>query len=66
MPPKASSCSPVAVTMMSASSSWPDVSRMPFGVNVSIVSVTIEACALRSARNRSPSGTKQSRWSHGS
>ena len=39
---------------------------MPFGVNVSMVSVTIEAWPLRSARNRSPSGTKQSRWSHGS
>ena len=38
---------------------------MPFGVNVSMVSVTIEAWPVRSARNRSPSGTTQNRWSHG-
>ena len=39
---------------------------MPVAVNGSMVSVTTDAWPLRSARNRSPSGTKQSRWSHGS
>ena len=39
---------------------------MPVGVKVSMVSVTTEARPWRMARKRSPSGTKQTRWSHGS
>ena len=38
---------------------------MPFGVNVSMVSVTTSARPSRIVRKRSPSGTAQSRWSHG-
>ena len=55
----------MAVTMMSASSSSPEPSRMPVSVKVSMVSVTTEASPWRIAWNRSPSGTRQSRWSHG-
>ena len=50
---------------MSASSSSPDASLRPFSVNVSIWSVTIDALPCRIASNRSPSGTRQTRWSHG-
>ena len=39
---------------------------MPSAVKVSMVSVTMSALPLRSALNRSPSGTTHSRWSHGS
>nr|CRL70231.1 hypothetical protein CPGR_00413 [Mycolicibacter nonchromogenicus] len=42
-PPSSCMFSPVAVMMMSASSSWPEFSRIPFLVNVSIVSVTTSA-----------------------
>ncbi|SIM14607.1 Uncharacterised protein [Mycobacteroides abscessus subsp. abscessus] len=38
---------------------------MPFGVKRVIRSVTMDAVPLRSARNRSESGTTHSRWSHG-
>ena len=65
MPPNGRIFSPVAVTMMSASSSSPEVSRIPVLVNVSMVSVTTDACPRRIDLNRSPFGTKQSRWSHG-
>ena len=51
---------------MSASISSPDVSRMPVSVKVSMVSVTIDAVPRRRALKRSPSGTRHSRWSHGS
>ena len=38
---------------------------MPVSVNVSMRSVTTDASPLRIALNRSPSGTRQRRWSHG-
>ncbi len=38
---------------------------MPVSVNVSMVSVTISALPSASALNRSPSGTRHSRCSHG-
>ena len=66
MPPSIWMLSPVAVTTMSAFSSRPDVSRMPVRVKVSIRSVTIEALPLDMALKMSPSGTMQTRWSHGS
>jgi len=66
IPPNGLSFSPVAVTTASASISAPEASRIPVGVRVSMVSVTTSAVPPRSARNRSPSGTRQSRWSHGS
>ncbi len=56
---------PVAVTTTSASISSPELTRMPFSVKVSIVSVTIEALPSRSAANRSPSGTIAMRCCHG-
>ena len=56
---------PVAVTTMSASISSPELTRMPFSVNVSMVSVTIEAFPSRSAANKSPSGTIAMRCCHG-
>jgi hypothetical protein len=59
------SVSPVAVTMMSAGNSLPEVNAMPSGVKRSIVSVTISASPLRMVSNRSASGTRQMRWSHG-
>lgn len=65
MPPSIWICSPVAVTMMSASSSSPEASRTPVSVKVSIWSVTTEAVPARSALKRSPSGTAHSRSSHG-
>ena len=66
MPPKASSERPVAVTTTSASSSAPDASRIPVEVKVSTWSVTTSARPSRMTWNRSPSGTRHSRWSHGS
>ena len=56
---------PVAVTMMSASSSSPDARRMPVSVKVSIWSVTTDARPDRMASNRSLLGTRHRRWSHG-
>ena len=56
---------PVAVTMRSASSSSPDSSACPVSVNVSMRSVTTDARPSLIASNRSPSGTRQRRWSHG-
>ena len=50
---------------MSASSSSPDASLMPVGVNVSIVSVTTDALPDLIASNRSLFGTRHRRWSHG-
>jgi hypothetical protein len=38
---------------------------MPVGVKRSIVSVTIDALPAEMALNRSPSGTRHRRWSHG-
>ena len=52
---------PVAVTMMSAFSSSPDFSRMPFSVKRSISSVTTEALPEAMPWNRSPSGMKAMR-----
>ena len=57
---------PVALTTMSASRCSPDSSSTPFSVNVAIRPVTIDVVPLRRVRNRSPSGTRHSRWSHGS
>ena len=65
MSPSTLRVKPVAVTMMSASSSCPDFNRMPFSVNVSISSVTIEALPELIPANRSPSGTNASRCRHG-
>ena len=65
MPPNAWRFRPVAVTMMSASSSRPDSSLIPRSVKVSIRSVTTDASPALMALNRSPSGTTHSRWSHG-
>ena len=65
MPPRPSRFSPVAVTMMSASSSVPEASLSPVSVKVSMWSVTTEALPSLSALKRSPSGTRQTRWSHG-
>ena len=53
---------PVAVTMMSASSSWPDCKRMPFSVKRSMWSVTTEALPSAMPWNMSPSGMKAKRW----
>jgi hypothetical protein len=66
MPPTANTFRPVAVTMMSAASSSPEARRRPFGVKRSMRSVTMDARPLCNALNRSPSGTKHMRWSHGS
>jgi hypothetical protein len=63
--PKADRLKPVAVTTMSAGISSPELTRIPFSVKVSIVSVTIEAFPSRSAANRSPSGTMAMRCCHG-
>ena len=52
---------PVAVIMMSASSSSPESSLIPLLVNSLIVSVTTEAFPLFMAWNMSPFGTKHSR-----
>ena len=66
MPPMSSSSSPVAVTMTSASTSSPPLEqRRRRAVNRSMRSVTTDARPSLIAANRSPSGTTQSRWSHG-
>ena len=57
--------SPVAVTMMSASTCSPEFIRTPVGVNSAIVSVTTEAYPCAGRENRSPSGTTHMRSSHG-
>ncbi len=64
-PPKATTLRPVAVTTMSAGSVAPEVRRIPSGRKRSMVSVTIEADPREMALKRSPSGTTQTRWSHG-
>ncbi len=66
IPPNATSRRPVAVTMMSASSERPEDNDTPDDVNREIRSVTTSALPERNARNRSASGTRHSRWSHGS
>ena len=53
MPPSIRILSPVAVMMMSASSSLPDLSGSPVSVKVSISSVSIEALPSRNACNKS-------------
>ena len=63
--PSVTICSPVAVTITSASSVAPDSSWMPVSVTVRMRSVTTDAEPLRIAANRSPSGTRHRRWSHG-
>lgn len=63
--PKADRLNPVAVTTMSAGISSPEETLMPCSVNVSMVSVTIEALPSRSAANRSPSGVMAIRCCHG-
>jgi len=63
--PLADRLKPVAVMMMSASSSLPDFSRMPFSVKRSISSVTTEALPDLMPWNRSPSGMKAMRCRHG-
>jgi len=65
MSPLAERLKPVAVMMMSASSSLPDFSRMPFSVKRSISSVTTEALPDLMPWNRSPSGMKAMRCRHG-
>lgn len=65
MPPNASSRNPVAVTTTSAGGVSPDSSRSPDDVNSAIRSVTTDARPDRIAANRSPSGTRHNRWSHG-
>jgi hypothetical protein len=57
MSPSTLRSKPVAVMMMSAVSSSPAFSRMPFSVNDSISSVTMEAFPEVIPANRSPSGT---------
>ena len=42
-PPKGNNCKPVALIIISASSSFPELNLMPFSVNVSIVSVSTYA-----------------------
>ena len=63
--PKTDRLKPVAVTTMSAGISSPELTLMPCSVNVSMVSVTIEALPSRRAANRSPSGTMAMRCCHG-
>ena len=65
MSPNTDRLNPVAVTTMSASSSSPELTRMPVSVNSSIVSVTIEAFPSRMAAKKSPSGTIAMRCCHG-
>ena len=57
--------SPVAVTMMSASICVLESSWIPVSVKRSMVSVTTSALPALIASNRSASGTRQTRWSHG-
>ena len=63
--PKTDRVKPVAVTTTSAGISSPEETRMPCSVNVSMVSVTIEAVPARRVANRSPSGTRARRCCHG-
>jgi hypothetical protein len=56
---------PVAVTMMSAPISSPELTSIPVSVNVSMVSVTIDALPERSAAKKSPSGTTPMRCCYG-
>ena len=63
--PKTDRLNPVAVTTMSAGISSPEPTLMPFSVNVSMVSVTIDAVPSRRAANKSPSGTTAMRCCHG-
>ena len=63
--PKSDRLNPVALTTMSAGISSPELTLIPRSVNVSMVSVTIEAFPSRSAANRSPSGTMAMRCCHG-
>ena len=63
--PRTDRLKPVAVTTMSAGISSPELTFIPCSVNVSMVSVTIEAFPSRSAANRSPSGTTAMRCCHG-
>jgi len=65
MSPKTLRLKPVAVTMMSASSSSPLLSVTPHSVKASISSVTIDACPSLIDLNRSPSGRNAIRWRHG-
>ncbi len=64
-PPSGSIESPVAVTTTSASSSRPEDNRIPRGVKVSMVSVTIDALPVFSVRKKSALGAKHTRWSQG-
>ena len=52
---------PVAVTMMSACNSSPEVSLIPVLVNRSMVSVTTSALPCRMVLKKSPSGARHSR-----
>ena len=63
--PKSDRLNPVAVTTMSAGISSPELTFIPCSVNVSMVSVTIEAFPSRNAANRLPSGTMAMRCCHG-
>jgi hypothetical protein len=63
--PRSDRSKPVAVTTMSAGISSPQPILMLCSVNVSMVSVTIEAFPSRIAANRSPSGTTAMRCCQG-
>ena len=63
--PRTDRLNPVAVTTMPAGISSPELTFIPCSVNVSMVSVTIEAFPSRSAANRSPPGTTAMRCCHG-
>ncbi len=65
MSPSTLRLKPVAVMMMSASSSSPDLVRMPFGVKRSISSVTTLALPDLMPWKMSPSGTNAMRWRQG-
>jgi hypothetical protein len=52
--PRTDRLKPVAVTTISAGISSPEPTLIPCSVNVSMVSVTIEAFPSRSTANRSP------------
>ena len=64
-PPSTCKVRPVAVTIRSASISAPEASFKPVWVNDSMVSVTTDARPAFIALNRSPSGTRHRRCSHG-
>ena len=63
--PNMRSLRPVAVTTMSAGSSWPDFSFTPVSVKHAISSVTTDALPARSAANSSLFGVRHRRCSHG-